>query len=84
MADIGRSGWRKLGSSMPWPGCLPATAVTQASAADSQDRARIRVAAEACANPRMRIALEQVARDELEDEAIEEALAAEEAARATR
>lgn len=51
---------------------------------DNQDRARIRVAAEACANPRMRIALEQVARDELEDEAIEEALAAEEAARATR
>ena len=32
MADMGRSGCRKLGSSMPWPGCLPATAVTHASA----------------------------------------------------
>jgi hypothetical protein len=59
-------------------------ALALAARPSGEDRVRIRVAAEACANPRMRIALEQVARAEVEDAAIEEALAAEEAARAAR
>ena len=32
MADIGRSGWRNVGSSMPWPARLPRIATTQRSA----------------------------------------------------
>ena len=35
MADIGRSGWRNDGSSIPWPGSLPAIATTQRSAISS-------------------------------------------------
>ena len=39
MADIGRSGCRNVGSSMPWPGSLPAIATTQRSASSASRRA---------------------------------------------
>ena len=35
MADIGRSGWRNVASSMPWPARLPRIAMTQRSAISS-------------------------------------------------
>jgi hypothetical protein len=49
-----------------------------------EDRARIRVAAEACANPRVRIALAQAASGEIDEAALEEALAAEQIAKRVR
>ena len=39
MADIGRSGWRNVGSSMPWPARLPRIATTQRSGASDEDLA---------------------------------------------
>jgi hypothetical protein len=49
-----------------------------------EDRARIRVAAEACANPRVRVALAQAASGEVEEAALEEAIAAERAAKVAK
>ena len=37
MADIGRSGWRNVGSSMPWPARLPRIATTQRAARSASD-----------------------------------------------
>ena len=37
MADIGRSGWRNDGSSIPWPARLPAIAATQRTARSSSE-----------------------------------------------
>ncbi len=45
---------------------------------DPDVKARVRVAAEACANKRLRVALEKVAEGKSDDEAIEEAIAEEE------
>src|SRR5262249_39657144 len=37
IADIGRAGWRNVGSSMPWPAGLPHIAVCQAWASSSSE-----------------------------------------------
>jgi hypothetical protein len=47
------------------------------ASADPEVKARVRVAAEACANKRLRIALEKVAEGKADDEAVEEAIAEE-------
>jgi hypothetical protein len=52
IADIGRSGCRKLGSSMPWPGSLPSMAIRQRSASSSSVAPR--AAARAGRTPRGR------------------------------
>ncbi len=57
-----------------------AAAMALAHGDDGEGRTRIRVAAEACADDRVRIALRQAADGELDDRAIEEALAATEEA----
>lgn len=51
-------------------------ALALASAGEAP-RARVRVAADACASPRMRVALEKIAGGEVDDDAVAEALAAE-------
>lgn len=50
-------------------------AVALADAGDADDRTRIRVAADACADPRLRVALEHAAEGSLDDAALEEAAA---------
>ena len=64
---------------------MTACAALALSAIDA-DRAklRIRAAAEACASRPVRIALEKTAADELDDEAVLEAIASEEATRRAR
>jgi hypothetical protein len=52
-------------------------AVVLATKGDDHARDRIRIAAEATANPRLRVALTSVAQQDLEEEAIEEVVAAE-------
>jgi hypothetical protein len=47
-----------------------------AGGGDPEAGARIRVAAEACAEPKLRVALESIAAGEEDDRAVEEALAA--------
>ena len=59
-----------------------AAAVSLSAAGEAQIATRIRVAAEACARPRVRIALAGVAEGEIDDGAIEEAIAEDERARA--
>jgi hypothetical protein len=59
-------------------------ALSLSAAGDADVSARIRVAAEACANPRVRIALAKVADGGIDDDAINEAIAEDEAARAIR
>jgi hypothetical protein len=57
-------------------------ALSLSAAGDANVHARIRVAAEACANPRVRIALAKVADGGIDEGAIDEAIAEDEAARA--
>jgi hypothetical protein len=56
-------------------------AMALAAAARPEDHARIRIAAEACADVRVRVALEKAASGDLDDDALEEAVAEERAAR---
>lgn len=63
---------------------LAAALSLQAVGGDEEVGARIRVAAEACANARVRIALTRVAEGEIDDSTIEAAIAEDEAARARR
>ena len=56
-------------------------ALSLSAAGDAKVHEKIRVAAEACANPRVRIALAKVADGGIDDEAIDEAIAEDEAAR---
>lgn len=60
-----------------------AAAVSLSAAAEPEIAARIRAAAEACARPQVRIALAGVAGGEIDDAAIESAIAEDEAARAS-
>jgi hypothetical protein len=60
-----------------------AAAVSLSAADDAQIAARIRVAAEACARPQVRIALAGVADGDIDDAAIEAAIAEDEASGAT-
>jgi hypothetical protein len=53
-----------------------------AAAGEAQIATRIRVSAEACARPQVRIALAEVADGEMDDGAIEDAIAEDERARA--
>ena len=59
-----------------------AAAVSLSVAGDTEIAARIRVAAQACARPRVRVALTGVAEGEIDDAAIAAALAEDEASRA--
>ncbi len=59
-------------------------ALSLSAAGDANVQERIRVAADACANPRVRIALAKVADGGIDDGAIDEAIAEDEAARAQR
>lgn len=59
-------------------------ALSLSATGDTKVSARIRVAAEACANPQVRIALAKVADGGIDEGAIDEAIAEDEAARAQR
>jgi hypothetical protein len=61
-------------------------ALALAATGDDAQRERVRIAASACASPRMRIALERIAGGDADDQAVDEALAteAEQAARTGR
>jgi len=51
-----------------------AAMVLAGDAADADVRQRLRVSAEACADPKLRVALQSVASDDVEDEALLEAM----------
>jgi hypothetical protein len=63
--DPGRSAERRLGAAL---------ALVEAGLLDDGGRRRLRVAAEASANPKLRVAFERLAEGQVEDAAIEEAL----------
>lgn len=61
-----------------------AAAVVLAEQGDTEGLSRVRVAADACASPRVRVALERVADGSIDEQAIAEAIEDEEAASAER